>query len=419
MDCPKIRNLEAIPARDDTVCLRDPLGLSEKLLLLPSDLFFICTLLDGRHTVEDLQAAYMRRFGGLLLTSRVKEILARLDSCLFLDNPRFRDARQRMIRTFRASPVRPAAHAGLSYEEQPELLRRQLAELFVNPAGSGPPETAPRKPGKLKALIAPHIDIRRGGCGYAASYAELAENTGARLFIVLGISHQEARRRYILTAKDFETPLGKMPVDKEFVAELASRCKTDFFEDEILHRQEHSIEFQVLFLQFLFQKRKDVRLVPVLCSSMHDFITSGTSPGQDAEVGEFIAALEEAGKARGREVCYIAAVDLSHLGARFGQQLSLSQELLAWLETEDRKMLGCVLGGDAEAFFSLIRQERDRRNVCGVPALYTLLRLMGQGASRLLRYGQSLDQAQESVVSYAGAAFYAGERRSRAAPRGE
>jgi AmmeMemoRadiSam system protein B len=419
VDRPKIRNLEAIPARDDTICLRDPLGLSEKLLLIPVDLFFICTLLDGRHTVEDLQAAYMRRFGELLLSHRIREILARLDSCLFLDNPRFREARRRMIRTFRASAVRPAAHAGLSYEEQPELLRRQLAELFANPAGSGPQETEPRRPGKLKALIAPHIDIRRGGCCYAASYAELAKTSSASLFIVLGISHQEARRRYILTNKDFETPLGKMPVDKEFVAELASRCKTDFFTDEILHRQEHSIEFQVLFLQFLFRKRKDVRLVPVLCSSMQDFITSGTSPANDAEVGEFIAALDEAGKARGREVCYIAAADLSHLGARFGRQLSLSPELLAWLETQDRKMLGCVLERNAEAFFDLISQEGDRRNVCGVPALYTLLRVMGRGGSRLLRYGQAVDQAQESVVSYAGAAFYGGERRSSGAPGGE
>jgi AmmeMemoRadiSam system protein B len=406
VDCLKIRNLEAIPAQDEMICLRDPLELSEKLLLVPHDLFFLCTLLDGRHSVADLHDAYGRRFGEPPAGARVEELLSRLDSCLFLDNARFREAWGRLTRAFRESPVRAAAHAGLSYERQPEALRRQLAALFREPAEPGTAMAAGRSAGELRGLIVPHIDIRRGGGSYAAGYSELAGQTGSRLFVVLGISHQEASRRYILTSKDFETPLGKMKVDREFLAELTSRCDRDFFADEILHRREHSIEFQVLFLQFLFPGLRDIRLVPILCSSFHDLIASGGSPGDDAEIDGFLAALAESGRALGREVCYIAAADLSHLGARFGQDLTLSSELLAWLEAEDRTMLDCALRGDGEAFFDLIRRERDRRNVCGVPALYALLRLTGGCSSRLLDYGQAVDEARDSVVTYAGAAFY-------------
>lgn len=404
---PKIRDLEAIPARDDLICLQDPLALSEKLLLIPRDLFYICTLLDGSHTVVDLEAAWLSRFGERIPSSRIEELLKRLDSCLFLDNARFRTARLRMIRSFHESPLRRAAHAGLSYEGEPELLLQRLAGLLTEQQAAGPPQAAARPSAAIRGLIAPHIDLRRGSGCYAAAYSCLARNSSASLFVVLGIAHQEAKRRYVLTAKDFETPLGTMAVDKDFVAGLAGRCKTDFFADEILHRREHSIEFQVLFLQTLFRKRKDVRLVPVLCSSMHDLITSGSSPADDEEVGEFIAALDEEAKARGREVCFIAAADLSHLGPRFGQQLRLSPELLAWLETEDRKMLDCLLRGDGEAFFRLIRRDEDRRNVCGVPALYTLLRLIGGGnASKLLCYEQAADEGQQTAVSFAGAVFY-------------
>ena len=53
MDNPKLRPVEAIATQDNMICLRDPLGFSDKLIFLPQDLFFIVTLFDGKHSILD------------------------------------------------------------------------------------------------------------------------------------------------------------------------------------------------------------------------------------------------------------------------------------------------------------------------------------------------------------------------------
>jgi hypothetical protein len=70
-------------------------------------------------------------------------------------------------------------------------------------------------------------------------------------------------------------------------------------------------------------------------------------------------------------------------------------------------MIERIIDRDPGGFFRSIHEERDRRNVCGVPAIYTLLTLLGAGRSRLLKYAQAVDQAAHSVVTFMAAAFYA------------
>jgi AmmeMemoRadiSam system protein B len=69
-------------------------------------------------------------------------------------------------------------------------------------------------------------------------------------------------------------------------------------------------------------------------------------------------------------------------------------------------MIERILERDAEGFFRLILEEKDRRNVCGVPAIYALLRILDAGKSRLIRYDQAVDPSTQSVVTFMGAAFY-------------
>jgi hypothetical protein len=65
LELPRLREVEAVPAADGRVCLRDPLGFSDKLLLLPPQALFIVSLFDGRHAPLDIQTEYARRFGDL------------------------------------------------------------------------------------------------------------------------------------------------------------------------------------------------------------------------------------------------------------------------------------------------------------------------------------------------------------------
>ncbi|MGQ9629343.1 MAG: AmmeMemoRadiSam system protein B [bacterium] len=405
MDYPKLRNIEAFPVQNGLIGLRDPYNFTNKILVVPPNIFYIISLFDGHHSILDIQSEYTRRYGNLLFSNKVKEIIEQLDDNLFLEGERFEAFKREVEEEFRRAKIRPASHVGTAYEADPEALKRQLEGLFSSPEGPGVPDTGSPS-GRLKGIIAPHIDLRRGGLCFAWAYGELARESDARTFVVLGISHVDTRNRFILTAKDFETPLGIMHTDGDFVERLAKGCSVDLFADEFVHKYEHSIEFQALFLKYLFPDRSDLRIVPILCSSFHRMILEGRSPSEDGEVREFLDSLRRIMKEEERGICLIAAADLSHVGPRFGDRQPLSPGFIGLVEGEDRRMLEKVLARDAEGFFQFIQKDRDRRRVCGVPAIYTLLSLLGAGEAKLLRYDKAVDYGAQSAITFAGVALY-------------
>ena len=404
MDFPKLRPIEALPVKENLFCLRDPSNFSPNMLLVPPTILYIISLFDGIHSLLDIQQDYTRKFGDILFSDRVKEIITQMENNLFLDSPHFREERQRAVSEFKNLDVRKAAHSGISYESDALKLGNQLSGYFK--AADVPPKASKATGGRLKAVIAPHIDLKRGCRCYARSYSQLRDNAFTGTYIILGISHHEAERKYILTRKDFETPLGIVRSDTTLIDEIARHCHYDFFSDEFLHRDEHSIEFQVLFLQHLSGGPDDTMIVPILCSSYHPFIEQGKNPRDDEETADFMAAVRKAVLQSRREVCFIAAVDLSHVGRRFGQSVDISDEFLQWLESEDMKLMDAVLKRDGGQFFRIIRDKKDSLNVCGTPAIFTLLNCIEADSARLLHYDQAVDRNTDSVVTFAALSFY-------------
>jgi len=411
LEYPRLRPVEAIPAQQDMVCLRDPQGISDKMLFLPRSLLFVVSLFDGDHSLVDIQTAYTRRFGDLLFSDKLRGLIDQLDRALFLETGRYREARERAVREYRGSPIRRATHAGTAYEADPGELSAQLDGLFAaaRQAEEAGAADGVKAAARIAGLVAPHIDLRRGGACFAQAYRALRRELDSVIdsetwtFVVLGIAHARTARRFVLTAKDFETPLGALPADRALIERLAGRCTTDFFEDELAHRDEHSVEFQALFLRYLFPDR-DVRIVPVLCSSREEDYR-GPPPWEDPEFGEFCSALKEVISGR-KNICLVAGVDLSHLGRRFGQDIQVDDRLLRWAREQDMAMIERVLRGDARGFMRGIMEEGDRRNVCGTPALHTLLTVLPVRGSRLIMYDQAVDRQAHSVVTFMGAALY-------------
>src|SRR5512146_3352855 len=99
----------------------------------------------------------------------------------------------------------------------------------------------------------------------------------------------------------FETPFVTVETDREFVQQLQAKCADDFFVDEYLHRGEHSLEFQVLFLKYVAQQRAALRgeserpfkIVPILVSSFHSAVLEQTLPEKTPTVGKFLDGLRE------------------------------------------------------------------------------------------------------------------------------
>src|SRR5262249_8567206 len=157
-------------------------------------------------------------------------------------------------------------------------------------------------------ILSPHIDFLRGGPTYTWAYKELVERSDARVFVILGVAHQYCRHRFALTRKDFETPLGLARTDLAFVDQVAERAGMHLFADELAPRTEHSVEFQVVFLQYLLGGRRDFTIVPILVGSFHDLMDAGIDPIADAEVRRFVDALRAAEVAGGGRVAYIGGI---------------------------------------------------------------------------------------------------------------
>ena len=416
-DKPRVRSIEAFPVQQDgktIIYLKDPLNLATPLGISTVG-YFLLTHFDGGHSYDDLREVYEQRFRAALPHDEFNRFVAMLDQHYYLQSERFTNYQQAVIAEFRRQPTRAAAHVGGGYKSDPVELTAQLDSYFLASQGPGVPTNESRSaaPKAPKAIVAPHIDFHRGGPAYAWAYKPLAESTGADLYIILGTSHCGGQTPYILTLKDFETPLGLVETDRDFVDRLQANCSEDCFSDEYLHRGEHSIEFQVLFLKYIAHKRaaltgaaeKPFKIVPILVSSFHSMMMSQTLPEETTAVGNFLRALRQLAQEDARQVCFVAGVDLAHIGRQFGDQEPVDDNFLKWVEAEDRTLVDRLIELDAPGFFNEIAKDQDKRKICGFAPLYSLIHLLDGASGNQLHYGQAFTPETGSAVTFTSVIF--------------
>ncbi|HXG31470.1 MAG TPA: AmmeMemoRadiSam system protein B [Thermodesulfobacteriota bacterium] len=407
MDYPKLRYIEAFPIEtkgERLICLRDPQNLSGKVLFVSSEALFIISLFDGRHSILDIQEAFMRRFGTLVFRDEIQRLINQLDEALMLDSENYRDFKKRFEEEFKNSTVRESSHAGLSYPSDPNELKGWIDGFFKRAEETNPSNI---DKGRITGIISPHIDFRRGGRSYAIAYRELVGSCDSDLFIIFGTSHYaDVENPFILTRKSFITPFGEAETDTGIVEELVRSCNWDPFEGEIFHRQEHSIEFQVVFLQYLFGGRKGFRIVPILCNSFFRMIQNGDSPKEYDGVSTFLGKVREIVSGLGGRVFIVAGADLAHVGLKFGDPEPVKESTLRWIRERDLVSLSFTEQVNAEGFFRSIAEERDKRKVCGLSPIYALLDTVRAERGSVLDYDQALEPDTGSVVSFASVGFY-------------
>ncbi|HEY1585591.1 MAG TPA: AmmeMemoRadiSam system protein B [Polyangia bacterium] len=411
MDRPRLRPLEAFPLPKNGqrfLGLRDPSRLTDAVATLPPVAVAIVQLFDGETTRAEICAEFQRRYGTPLQPDALDKLIDQLDQAYLLDSERFRQHSATVFGAFAAAPTRKAHLAGDSYPADPVALAAQLDGYFDPPHGPGRPSASS---GVLpRAIVAPHIDFTRGGAAYAWAYKPLVEAaTLPELVVVFGTDHMGAEQPFTLTRKHYETPFGAMQTDVELVdaltAKVGERLGTEraqaLFKDEYHHRGEHSLEFQMVWLRHVWKDRADaIKVVPILCGSLHDFVESGKGPRTDPRVDVVLSSLVELVGAR--PTLWIAGADLAHVGPRFGDNESLDATDRSSLERRDHETLVHASAGDAAAWFDEIRKEKDRRRVCGLPPIFALLESARPGAGRLAAYAQCpADEDGGSIVSIA------------------
>jgi len=378
--------------------IRDPYQFSGSMLLIPPPLVASLACFDGEGTELDLRESLVQATGEIQVGPLEKHLVESLSNAGFLEDQAFDKLRQERIQSFTAAPRREASHAGSAYPDEPADARAQLNEFMrgaAAPSGDS-----------LVAIAAPHVSPFGGWESYRDAYAALAPAYSDRTFVVLGTSHYGQPDRFGLTRKPFVTPLGETLTDTSIVDRLAAAAPGAVNMEDYCHAVEHSIEFQVLFLQHIYGP--DIKIVPILCGAFAHSVYHGGKPEQNEDVARFFDALRNVAADKSGKLFFVLGVDMAHMGRRYGDEFlarANDGEMLAAAE-RDHKRIDSVCASDADGFWSQVQEQQDDLKWCGSSPIYTFLKTVPNVRGDLRRYQQwNIDP--ESVVSFAALTFRA------------
>lgn len=404
MNYPRVRPLEPSWIEYEgqpALLLRDRLGLAQTVIV-PRGVAAILALCDGTRDLTELRADLLKETGADFAEAVLRDILDQLAGALLLEGPAVDEAFQRAVQEYRSAERRAAALAGQAYPADPAGLTealigyarsdqpgRQVLDLEL-PAPSAPP----------RGLVSPHIDYNRGGPLYAQTWLPAARALlEADLVIIFGTDHSGGLGKVTLTDRDFATPYGVLRTDRDLVQALADRLPEDLFEEEIHHRNEHSIELAGIWLHHAIGGQ-DKLILPVLCGSFAHYTMGGQPHGGDLP-DRFVACLREL--TAGRKTFAVAAADLAHVGPAFGDRHGWGAAERRQLADSDRRLAQAIGQGDADAFLQALIANRDQTRICGLPPIYLTLRYLGETRGELSGYAHCPADAQnQSLVSIAG-----------------
>jgi AmmeMemoRadiSam system protein B len=373
--------------------IRDFFRYSDAQLIIPPPLISGLRLFDGMHTDVDLQQELTRVLESKEIGSIAENLFDALSGAGFLDNETYANMKQQRLAAFVESPVVPASHAGSAYPAEIVPLRSVMQGYIEGGASTQQ---------RVVGIAAPHVSPQGGWQSYRAAYQELTPDLRDRTFIVLGTSHYGRPDTFGLTRKPFVTPFGTTKVDSALVNELGAQ--PGVLMEDYCYAVEHSIEFQVVFLQSIFGP--DIRILPVLCGSFWKGAQLGGPPEADEHVKRFFAALGEIAEREKDRLFWVLGVDMAHMGQRYGDKFSAhaDRDEMVLVQERDMQRIEQINASDARGFWDLIKENGDDLKWCGTSPFYTFMKAMPHARGTMQRYEQwNIDE--RSVVSFAGISF--------------
>ncbi|MCU0242609.1 MAG: AmmeMemoRadiSam system protein B [Vicinamibacteria bacterium] len=277
------------------------------------------------------------------------------------------------------SHPRPPAIAGSWYPGDRQAIEREVTAYL---------DAVPRKriAGRLVALISPHAGLVYSGPVAAHGYAQLTGSKNLTV-VMIGPSHRYAFAGVALYARgSWRTPLGEAAIDEDLAARLLAD-QNDIVAANEPHQEEHCLEIQLPFLQYLIA---GLRIVPLLMGDQ-----SRTT------IDRLSMALHQAVAGRS-DVLLLASSDLSHYH---------SAEKAHRLDAQVVEAIGRF---DADGLQQTLQADPD--HACGGGPIVSVMRAasaLGANESVVLHYGDSGDAGprdKRRVVGYVSAALIEKDR---------
>lgn len=412
---PPLRSdVEMIPVTHenrDLIYFHDPQGYMIKPFVLETQIAALLPLLNGNYSVEDIMTE-LKRYGSDVKEKQLLAFVRQLDKARLLLSPWFRHYKTEIEKEFEESDVRPAVCAGQSYPASANELEEFLTEAFSKNSESGygkeiiGDKGTKKKDKEIRALFAPHIDPRVGLSSYVPAFKSLMEVEPRRV-VLLATSHYSGMhyplydgRPFIATRKDFETPLGKISTDKQAMDILERHAlETGCSFSDRAHRNEHSIELHLIFLQHIWEH--SFQLIPLLVGSFEElYYKSDGDTGK--KVNKMAALLAE--QFDDDATLFLISGDLSHIGKKFGDADPAS-DMFDEVTPYDKRFLEHARRAEKEELLNLVSDDYDPYRICGFPPLYTAISALQNIKGEITSYEQWDESERESAVTF-GSVLY-------------
>jgi hypothetical protein len=266
------------------------------------------------------------------------------------------------------SPLRHPAVAGRFYPREPEALRDEVIAHLS--------QTVLAAPVRALGCIAPHAGYMYSGHVAGAVFARIEIPA---VCLVMCPNHTGVGRALaIMSEGAWETPLGKISIDRMFASALKQRYPL-LQEDPTAHRNEHAAEVELPFLQL---RQPGLGFVP---------IAVGT--GEFEILEQLGNAIADVISAHSEPVLIVASSDMNHY------------ESDAITRVKDHAALEPILRLDARALHDVVT--RQHISMCGFGpaiAMLTATKKLGGTSAELVKYATSGDVSgdRDLVVGYAG-----------------
>lgn len=258
--------------------------------------------------------------------------------------------------------IRLPAVAGQFYPGEKKELEK-IIDQFLTQA------KPPKIEGEIFGLLLPHAGYVFSGPVAAYGFKAIASKNFDTVIIIGDFHYERFEGISIWSAGHWQTPLGKVKIDKELASKILSASERFMVRDSA-HLFEHSLEVEIPFLQKVL---KNFEILPIIFGS------------EDEDWETLAQAILE--NTKDKKVLIIASSDLSH-----------------YLPYEEAQKI------DKQTLEAILNKNYQNLEACARDSVKTLMKIaeiLGAKA-KLLKYLNSGDTAEDKlqVVGYGAIAFY-------------
>jgi AmmeMemoRadiSam system protein B len=276
----------------------------------------------------------------------------------------------------RAEEVRLPAVAGAFYPASANELRRNIKSYL-----DSVPEIKPA--GKILAAVAPHAGYTYSG-GVAAYTHKALSTVDIHTLVIIGHDAYGNDVAFTCPADYFQTPLGKVPVDREMMAKMHAFHR-GIKANRAIHAREHTVEVHLPFLQVL---GRPCKIIPILF---------GNPTAKNCQILAD-AIISAAGD---KTVFVLASADMSHYPP-YDLAYKVDKSTLEVLKSLDvERLLTHLAVQEREASVPNLRTALCAKGGVGTAILFA--RARGADRVQILRYANSGDVRggdKRGVVGY-------------------